>query len=100
MTMCLNPIPDVTVAVGDTVHIDLANPPVFVSSGGRVSYDFGLQSGLLNVDLNRMPNPKDNGKYTLLLVIGERKGTAIAELRAISGCLENATFFNIIVTEP
>ena len=31
-----NPIPDVTVAVGDTVFIDLADPPVFVSSEGRV----------------------------------------------------------------
>lgn len=95
-----NPIPDTTVAVGDTLFIDLTDPPVFVSLEGRVSYSFGVLSGLSNVDLNRMANPNDDGNYTLFLVIGEAEGEAIAELRAKNGCLENSLTFNITVTEP
>lgn len=95
-----NPLTDTTVAVGDTLFIDLTDPPVFVSSEGRVSYSFEVLSGLTNVDLNRMANPNDEGNYTLFLIIGEAEGDAIAELRAKDGCLENSTTFNINITEP
>ena len=94
-----NPIPDTTVAVGDTLFIDLTDPPVFVSSKGRVSYSFSVISGLRNIDLNRLANPNDGGDYTLFIIIGESVGEAIAELGAGSGCLENATTFNVNVNE-
>ncbi|SMO94190.1 hypothetical protein [Gracilimonas mengyeensis] len=94
-----NPIPDTTVAVGDTLFIDLTDPPVFVSSKGRVSYSFDVISGLRNIDLNRLANPNDRGDYTLFIIIGESVGEAIAELRAGSGCLENETTFNVNVKE-
>jgi hypothetical protein len=90
-----NPIPDVTVAVGDTVYIDLANPPVFVSSEGRVSYDYQVYIGTLNANLNMTKNASDNNNFTLLLVIGRSVGVAVAELLPNDGCLENKTTFNI-----
>jgi hypothetical protein len=92
-----NPISDVTVAVGDTVYIDLSNPPVFVSSKGRVSYFPEVLTGLSNVDVHYKANPNDQGNFTLLLVIGEAKGNASAKLSAVSNCLENSTTFNITV---
>lgn len=95
----VNPIPDVTVAVGDTVHIDLANPPVFVSTGGRISYLPTLQSGYLNVEVNRVVNPGDDGKLSILRIIGIVVGEAKVELHATSGCLENRIVMNISVTE-
>ena len=95
-----HPIPDTTVAVGDTLFIDLANPPVFVSSKSEISYAFEVLTGLSHVDLNRMENPNDGGNFSLLLIIGEAKGEARAELQANSSCLENSLTFNIIVTEP
>ena len=95
-----NPIPDTTVAVGDTLFIDLANPPVFVSSEGRVAYDFMEVTGSTNIDLNRMENPNDDGNFTLLIVIGLAQGEAIAEVTGKDGCLENSTTFNVSVTEP
>lgn len=90
-----NPIPDVTVAVGDTVYIDLANPPVFVSSEGRVSYDYQVYIGTLNANLNMIKNVSDNNHLTILLVIGRFEGVAVAELLSKDGCLENKTTFNI-----
>ena len=94
-----NPIPDTTVAVGDTLFVDLTDPPVFASSKGRISYSFGVLSGVSNVDLNRMANPNDEGDFTIFLVIGETEGEATAELRATSGCLENSTTFNITIIQ-
>lgn len=99
-----NPIPDTTVAVGDTLFIDLANPPVFVSSEGMITYDYlivgGTHSGgTLNADLSIIENANDEGNFTLLLVIGEAEGEAVAELRPKDGCLENSTTFNILITK-
>lgn len=95
-----NPIPDTTVALGDTLFIDLTDPPVFVSSEGRVSYDSEVLTGLSHVDLNFISNLNDNGDFSLFLIIGESTGEAIAELKATDGCLENSLNFNITVTEP
>lgn len=94
-----NPIPDTTVAVGDTLFIDLAYPPAFVSSEGRVSYFPSLNSGFFNVDVNRISNPNDGGKVTLLRIIGREIGEGILQLEAKSGCLENQTMITINVTE-
>lgn len=95
-----NPISDTTVAVGDTLFIDLSNPPVFVSSEGRVSYDSQVLTGLSHVDLNFISNPNDDGYFSLFLIIGESVGKPTAELKAFSDCLENSTTFNITITEP
>ncbi|SMO80770.1 hypothetical protein [Gracilimonas mengyeensis] len=95
-----NPIPDTTVAVGDTLFIDLTGPPVFVSSKGRVSYLPVLQSGYLNVDINQIANQADNGKLSILRIIGIEIGEAILDLQASSGCLENQLTITINITEP
>lgn len=92
-----NPISDVTVAVGDTVFIDLANPPVFKSSERNLTYSFRALTGSVHFDLNRNANPNDSGKFSLLLVVGESQGEALAELIATSGCLENETTFKVTV---
>lgn len=91
-----NPISDVTVAVGDTGYIDLTNPPVFVSSEGRVSYFYNIKAGVLDVDLSVRENPI-NKNSLLLEIVGKRVGVAQVELLASSGCLENSTLFNITV---
>jgi len=92
-----NPIPDTTVAVGDTLFIDLANPPVFVSSEGQISYIPSVMQGQMNVDVIQMENPNDNQRLSILLIIGESVGEAILELEANSACLENQTTFNVTV---
>jgi hypothetical protein len=92
-----NPISDVTVAVGDTVYIDLANPPVFDSSKGRISYDINGILGITNIRLNLIDNPLDDNKNTLLLINGINKGVASIELNAFSGCLENKTTIHITI---
>jgi len=92
-----NPIPDTTVAVGDTLFIDLANPPTFVSTEGRVTYATSVLQGSGNVDTNIKSNSNDNGNFTLLLVSGESEGEGLIEIRAFSECLENQTTINITV---
>ena len=94
-----NAIPDTTVAVGDTLFIDLANPPVFVSSEGEVTYLFQALTNGTNIDLNRMENANDDGKFTLLIVIGLARGETRAEVTGKDGCLENSTTFDITITE-
>lgn len=89
-----NPIPDTTVAVGDTLFIDLANPPVFVSSEGKVSYDYTIVSGVTNSNMNLIG---DTG--SILTIIGRSSGESILEVRAISGCLENSQVLTITITD-
>jgi hypothetical protein len=93
-----NPISDVTVAVGDTVFIDLSNPPVFVSSKGRVSYFYNIKAGVLDVNLNVRENPINENSLELEIV-GRRVGVAIVELLASASCMENSYIFNITITE-
>ena len=95
-----NPIPDTTVAVGDTLFIDLAYPPAFVSSEGNITYIPSIKQGSNYVNINKMENPNDNQRLSILLIIGESFGDAILELGANSGCLENSTTFNVTVTDP
>jgi hypothetical protein len=92
-----NSISDVTVAVGDTVYLDLANPPVFISSKGEVTYTFRELVTGGKTGLNRASNPNDDGKQTLLVISGRLAGTVVIELSATSGCLENYTLFNVTV---
>lgn len=83
--------------MGDTLFIDLANPPVFVSSEGRISYLPVLQSGYLNVDVNKVANSEDNGRLSIHRIIGREVGDAVLALQASSECLENQTTINITV---
>lgn len=94
-----NPLPDTTVAVGDTLFIDLASPPLFETSGEKITYDYEITLGTVNADLSIIENPNDENNYTLLLVMGITEGEAIAQLIAKDGCLENSLTFNITVTE-
>ncbi|MAO64411.1 MAG: hypothetical protein CL666_05380 [Balneola sp.] len=94
-----NPIPDTTVAVGDTLFIDLTNPPVFVSSEGRISYHFNGIQGATNIRLNLVDNPNDDDKNTLFLIYGLNQGESILELKASSSCLENSQLLKITITE-
>lgn len=89
-----NPIPDTTVAVGDTLFIDLADPPVFVSSEGRVSYSYSILTGIQNVDLSVIADPND-AEGRLLIIVGETIGEAMIEILASSGCLENSQKLNL-----
>jgi len=93
-----NPIPDTTVAVGDTVAIDLTNPPVFKSTKNDISYSFSGLQGITRIRLNLVDNPNDNNKNSLLLIRGISKGDVRIELIALSECLENTTTINITVT--
>lgn len=90
-----NPISDVTVAVGDTVNIDLTNPPVFVSSEDRIAYFPRIRSGFFNISVNRLAN--DDGNLSILVVMGKTVGESMVELEASSGCLEGKINFNVIV---
>ena len=94
-----NPIPDTTVAVGDTLFINLANPPMFVSSEGFVGYGLDQTYGYTNINSNIIDNPDDENKNTLLIIIGLQVGDAGIQLNAFSGCLENQTTITINVTE-
>ena len=94
-----NPIPDTTVAVGDTLFIDLAEPPVFVSSEERISYLPSVKQRQKRVHVNLIPNSNNNERLTILTITGESVGKVMAELMASSGCLENSTTFNITVIE-
>ena len=89
-----NPIPDVTLAVGDTLFIDLTNPPVFVSSEGRVSYDYSIVTGASNSNMNLIGNTGST-----LTITGISDGESILELRAVSGCLENSQILTINISE-
>ena len=94
-----NPIPDTTVAVGDTLFIDLANPPLFVSTEGSVSYAVSGFYGFANINSNLIDNPNDENKNTLLIINGLQVGDAGIELNAFSGCLENQTTTEISIKE-
>ena len=93
-----NPIPDTTVAVGDTLLIDLTNPPVFVSSKGRVSYSYSILTGIQNVDLSVIADPND-AEGRLLIIVGETTGEAMVEILASSGCLENSQKLDINIID-
>ncbi len=92
-----NPIPDITVAVGDTVLIDLTNPPVFVSTEGRVSYSLDQLSGYIAISTSITYSLY--GENPLLRIEGLDSGDAIIELRASSECLENHTTIKITSRE-
>jgi hypothetical protein len=94
-----NPIPDTTVAVGDTLFIDLANPPVFVSTEGEITYSYSVITSGLYINPAIVANPDDNNNFTNLMIIGLKKGKATTELKAVDGCLENSIKFNTTVIE-
>lgn len=96
-----NPIPDTTVEVGDTLLIDLVNPPVFVSSEDRrMSYQTSVRQRQKRVHLNLISNSDENERFSNLTITGESAGKVMAEIMASSSCDGNSTTFNVTVTEP
>ena len=85
--------------MGDTLFIDLTDPPVFECSNENIGYSFGVNTGLSSVDMNRLLNPNDNGNYTLIIAVGLEKGTSILSINSFSDCLENSTTFTVNVIE-
>jgi len=94
-----NPLPDNSVSVEDTLFVDLANPPVFVSSEGEITYSYSVITGGRYINPAIVANPGDNNKFTNLMIIGLTKGKATTELKAVDGCLENSIRFNTTVIE-
>src|SRR5690554_6355272 len=75
-----NPTPDTTVAVGDTIYIDLSGPPVFESTEYRITYSYNILSGNTYVDLAVLTGYKDDIKLDSLQIIGSKTGDSIVEL--------------------
>jgi hypothetical protein len=94
-----NPIPDTTVAVGDTLFIDLTDPPVFVSSEGEVTYFYSIVSGVSYVNPSIITEHNNGSKSDYLQIIGRVLGDSIVELQASSDCLENSQLLTINVIE-
>jgi hypothetical protein len=93
-----NAIPATTVAVGDTLFIDLTNPPMFVSSEGNVTYTSSIKQGSNLVNINILENTDDNQRLSILSIIGKSVGESVLELQADSGCIEDQTTIDITIT--
>ncbi|MCR9133781.1 MAG: hypothetical protein NXI08_14470 [bacterium] len=95
-----NPIEDITMSVGETLFIDLTNPPVFVSSEGRVIYDISYLSVEGAVRIIFANNPNDNGHLSMIKLTALDKGEDFFQLSASHGCLENQLNFKVTVIKP
>jgi hypothetical protein len=96
-----NPIPDTNITVGDTLLVDLDNPPVFVSTANRrISYQTLVRQREKRVHLNLISNSNENERLAKLTIIGESAGKAMAEVKASSSCDGSSTTFNVTVTDP
>ncbi len=96
----VNTIPDITMAVGDTVYIDLTTPRVFESPpNNAISYAVSPLSGFGIVQVLQMQNENenDNERATIIRIIGKSSGNAKVLVEAGTGCLVNETTFNITV---
>lgn len=96
----INPISDITMEVGDTLYIDLTNPPVFESSEATITYSYTYLSQLKNSYLD-IKSKNINGKSSLALeIIGFKIGNSLIRFNAQSAdCLENSTNFTITVID-
>lgn len=95
-----NPIEDITMSVGETLFIDLINPPVFVSSEGCIVYDMSNLTGIGIIDVNLEKNPDDNEQLSMLKINTIKEGEAIIKLSAYCGCLENQFNFEVTSIKP
>ena len=91
----VNPIPDTTVVVGDTLFIDLADPFVFESSKGNTSFLPAVTYGFRYLGVNAIYK----GEETILLVIGKEKGNGEITVFASDDCLENKAIFKVSILE-
>lgn len=94
-------IPDTTLAVGDTIYIDLTDPRIFVKPPDNViSYSRIIIYGSDVVGVGRRDNPNDTTEnpYSLFKIYGQKKGEALIQIDASHGCLENNTRFKVTVT--
>ena len=98
-----NPIPDTNVTVGDTLFVDLNNPPVFVSTANRrISYHSSVRQREKRVGLKLIADSNENQseELTTIQIVGQSVGRVSTEITASSSCHENSTTFNITVTDP
>ncbi len=94
----VNTIPDITMVVGDTEYVDLTNPRIFERPpNNAISYAVSQLSGFGIVQGLQMQNVNDNGRATLIRIIGKSFGDAKLLIEAGAGCLVNETTFNITV---
>lgn len=95
----INPIPDTTLVVGDTLFIDLTDPPVFKSSEDRIDYWYNVLDGNFYSDLSIYTGYNKEDKIDSLQIIGRSPGKSIVKLIGVSDCLENSTTFTVNVIE-
>lgn len=94
-------IPDTTVVIGDTLYIDLTDPPLFQDSQGRpVSFNLPtkLGTGTLHVKVHLVPNPDDEDKRSLLEIVGLSTGENLYQIQGVSAsCSEKNIELKITV---
>ncbi len=94
----INTIPDITMAVGDTVYVDLTNPRVFQKPpDNAIAYTVTLIYGFGLVRLTTLQNENDNGRSSYIRIIGKSLGEVKIQVEAGAGCLQNETTFKITV---
>lgn len=89
-------IPDITMAVGDTIYVDLTNPRIFKIQDNDIVYSFTPVTSI-NAYIGIRVNPYDSNQLSLIEIIGRNSRESIYQINAASGCLENYTLLNITV---
>ena len=94
----VNTIPDITMAVGDTVYVDLTNPRIFERPpDDAIAYRITRLYGVEFVKFNILTNPNNNNRLSIIEIIGRSAGEAMQKVEAGAGCLQNETTFKITV---
>lgn len=91
-------IPDITMAVGDTVYVDFTNPRIFERPpDNAMRYRVIPIYGIEHVQMTILKNPNDDDRASLIYIKGRSAGEAKIRVEAGAGCLQNETTFNITV---
>jgi hypothetical protein len=94
----VNTIPDITMAVGDTVYVDLTNPRIFERPpDNAIAYGLDPIYGFGFVKISLIVNTNDNNRLSLVEIISLSPGESKRRVVAGAGCLENETTLNITV---
>ena len=94
----VNPLPDTTMAVGDTLKLNINKLNVFEVSGDRdLGYTVQSIYGSDVVLFYGIKNPSDDNRVTLFILVAQKEGEALKDLVATSGCLENKDRFKVTV---
>lgn len=91
-------IPGITMALGDTVYVDLTNPRIFERPpDNAISYSGTPLYGFEHVKVALIKNKNDNDHLSMFEITGRSIGEAQFLILAGAGCLENSTPLNITV---